>query len=240
MGHDHADKGAHDHAHTPQNFGLAFAIGITLNVAFVVVEAIYGVLSHSMALVADASHNLGDVLGLALAWGAGLLAQRKPTKWRTYGFRGSTIMASLANAILLLVVTGGIAWESFRRLFAPEPVAERTVIVVALFGVAINAGAAALFMRGRKGDINIRSAFLHLASDAVLALGVALAGGDAVHRVALARSGGKHCRFPRHPRWHVATAARLPRPRTRRRARRHRPRRGKDLPRGAPRRPRGP
>ena len=177
MGHDHAHGGGHEHPHATSDFSRAFAIGITLNLGFVIVEVVYGVLAHSMALVADAGHNLGDVLGLALAWGAGVLTKRKPTKRRTYGFRGSTIMASLANAIVLLVVTGGIAWESVRRLFDPEPVAGKTVIVVALVGVVINAASAALFMSGRKGDLNIRSAFLHLASDAVLAFGVAVAGG---------------------------------------------------------------
>jgi len=152
-------------------------IGIGLNLGFVVVEAVFGVLAHSMALVADAAHNLGDVFGLALAWGAALLAKKRPTKRRTYGLRRSTIVAALANALILLFVTGGIAWESVRRLFAPEPVAGKTVIVVALVGVVINTVSAALFMSGRKHDLNIRSAFMHLAADAGLALGVAVAGG---------------------------------------------------------------
>jgi len=177
MGHDHAHGGGHSHQHAPGNVGRAFAVGIVLNFGFVIVEGVYGGLSHSMALVADAGHNLGDVLGLVLAWGATLLARRKPTKRRTYGFRSSTIIASLANAIVLLVAVGGIAWESVRRLFDPEPVAGKTVIVVALIGVVINAGSAALFMADRKGDLNVRSAFLHLATDALLSLGVAVAGG---------------------------------------------------------------
>jgi cobalt-zinc-cadmium efflux system protein len=158
------------------HFGRAFAVGITLNLVFVGVEVVYGILSRSMALLADDGHNLSDVLGLALSWGAAILAKRRPTTRRTYGYRSTTILASLTNALVLLFVTGGIAWESVRRLFQPGPVEGRTVIVVALVGVAINASSAALFMAGRKGDLNVRSAFLHLASDAALALGVAVAG----------------------------------------------------------------
>ena len=172
----HARDSHHDHGGAPKSFGRAFAIGIGLNLSFVVVEVIYGILSHSMALVADAGHNLSDVLGLALAWGATHLAKRRPTKRRTYGFRSTTIVASLANAIVLLFVTGGIAWESVRRIFEPADVSGKTVIAVALFGVVVNAASAALFMSGRKGDLNVRGAFLHLASDAGLALGVALSG----------------------------------------------------------------
>lgn len=175
MAHDHDHKAGH--AHGPSKYGSAFATGISLNLGFVIIETVYGVLSHSMALVADAGHNLSDVLGLALAWGASLLAQRAPTKRRTYGFRNTTILASLTNAVVLLIVTGGIAWESLRRLVSPEPVAGMTIIVVALVGVAINGFSAMLFMSGRKGDLNVRSAFLHLASDAALAFGVAVAGG---------------------------------------------------------------
>jgi cobalt-zinc-cadmium efflux system protein len=155
---------------------LAFGVGISLNLGFVIVETVYGVLSHSMALVADAGHNLSDVLGLGLAWGAAVLATLRPTKLRTYGFRGATIMASLANALVLLFVTGGIAWESARRLVHPEPVGGKTVIVVALIGVVINGLSALLFARGRKHDLNVRSAFVHQASDAALALGVAISG----------------------------------------------------------------
>jgi cobalt-zinc-cadmium efflux system protein len=167
----------HSHAEAPRDFSAAFAIGISLNLIFVVVEVVYGLISHSMALVADAGHNLGDVLGLGLSWGALLLAQRRPTMRRTYGLRATTILASLTNGVVLLVVTGGVLWESIRRMMAPEPVGGLTVIVVALVGVAINGLSALLFMAGRKGDLNIRSAFLHLASDAALALGVAIAGG---------------------------------------------------------------
>jgi cobalt-zinc-cadmium efflux system protein len=177
-GHGHGEAQAgHGHGHgdptaTPAS---AFAIGIGLNLTFVVVEVVYGLLAHSMALVADAGHNLGDVLGLGLAWGAALLAKRRPTLQRTYGLRGTTILASLTNSVVLLFVTGGIAWESVRRLLAPEQVHGATVIVVALVGVVINGASALLFMAGRKGDLNIRSAFMHLAADAALALGVAVA-----------------------------------------------------------------
>jgi cobalt-zinc-cadmium efflux system protein len=188
MEHDHdhahgdgqkADAHGHGHGHAvgaPTSHRFAFAVGIALNLSFVVVETVYGVLSHSMALVADAGHNLSDVLGLALAWGAAALAARRPTKLRTYGFRGATIMASLINALVLLFVTGGIVWESLRRLATPEVVGGKTVIVVALIGVAINGFSALLFASGRKHDLNVRSAFLHLASDAGLALGVAVSG----------------------------------------------------------------
>lgn len=171
MGHSH-----HHHHEPRRTYGTAFAIGVSLNLAFVVVEAVYGTVAHSMALVADACHNLGDVLGLALAWGAATLARRLPSSRRTYGLRGTTIMASLVNALVLLFVTGGIAWESFKRIFEPERVSGATVIVVALVGVLVNGASAVLFMSGRKRDLNVRSAFVHLASDAGLALGVAVSG----------------------------------------------------------------
>ena len=136
----------------------------------------YGVVSHSVALLADAGHNFGDVLGLGLSWGATALAGLKPSTRRTFGFRRTTIVASVANALVLLFVTGGLTWESIRRLLAPEPTRGATMIAVALVGAFINAAAALLFMRGGEGDLNVRSAFLHLASDAVLALGVAITG----------------------------------------------------------------
>lgn len=159
------------------DFGRAYVVGIALNFAFVIIEVIYGLLAHSMALVADAGHNLSDVLGLGLSLGATILARRRPSIRRTYGLRRSTILASLTNALVLLFVTGGIAWESVQRLFHPEAVRGMTVIVVALIGVGINGFSALLFAAGRKGDLNVRSAFLHLASDAGLAMGVALSGG---------------------------------------------------------------
>jgi cobalt-zinc-cadmium efflux system protein len=174
-GHDQSHDDSHGHG-APASFSTAFAVGIALNLGFVVTEIVYGILSHSMALVADAGHNLSDVLGLALAWGATALARMKPSKRRTYGFRRTTILASLTNATTLLVVTGAIVWESVRRFFEPQEVAGKTVIVVALIGVAVNGASALLFMKGRKGDLNVRSAFMHLASDAALALGVAVAG----------------------------------------------------------------
>jgi cobalt-zinc-cadmium efflux system protein len=156
--------------------GRAFAIGIALNLAFVTVEVIYGILSHSVALLADAGHNFGDVLGLGLSWGATALATLKPSSRRTFGFRRTTIVASVANALILLFVTGGLTWESLRRLVSPEPAQGKTMIVVALIGAAINAASALLFMADSKSDLNLRSAFLHLASDAVLSLGVAITG----------------------------------------------------------------
>jgi len=172
-GHSHA----HSHAHASPNGGRAFVIGIVLNLGFVVVEAVFGFLSHSMALLADAGHNLSDVLGLALAWAAMLLARKKPTSRRTYGMRGTTILASLANALVLLFVTGGVAWESVRRFATPEPIAGKTVIIVALVGVVVNGASAALFLRDKESDLNVKSAFTHLAADAALALGVAISGG---------------------------------------------------------------
>jgi cobalt-zinc-cadmium efflux system protein len=179
--HHHAgdEHGAHPHyqAQIPRQIGRSFLVAIALNVALVVTEAVYGILAGSMALVADAGHNLSDVLGLTLSLGALILARRKPTNRRTYGLRGTTILASLANAVVLLVVTGGVIWESIRRLLAPQEIAGKTVIVVALIGVVVNGVSAALFTAGRKDDLNLRSAFLHLLSDAGLAFGVAVAAG---------------------------------------------------------------
>jgi cobalt-zinc-cadmium efflux system protein len=178
MGHDHHDHRDHHghHHHAPSSPGRAFAIGIALNLGFVVVEVTYGVIAHSVALLADAGHNLGDVLGLGLSWGATALATLKPSTRRTFGFRRSTIVASVANALILLFVTGGLTWESIRRLASPEPAQGKTMVVVALVGAVINTASALLFMADSKKDLNLRSAFVHLASDAVLALGVAVAG----------------------------------------------------------------
>lgn len=174
MAHEHAHGHAHGHARA--GVGRAFLIGISLNLAFVVVEAVFGVVSRSMALLADAGHNLSDVLGLALSWASMFLARRKPSARRTYGMRGTTILASLGNALVLLFVTGGIAWESVRRFASPVPVGGKTMFVVALVGFAINMSSAVLFLREKDRDINVRSAFVHLASDAALALGVAISG----------------------------------------------------------------
>ena len=179
--HDHGQDDRehghrHDHHHEPADLGRAFAIGVTLNVALVVAQAVYGVLANSVALLADAAHNLGDVLGLLLAWGATILAKRLPTQRFTYGLRGSSILAALANATFLLLATGAIAWEAVQRFAHPEPVAGVTVIIVAALGIAVNTATALLFMSGRKADLNIRGAFLHMAADAVVSLGVVLAG----------------------------------------------------------------
>jgi cobalt-zinc-cadmium efflux system protein len=175
--HNHTSGHGHSHAHAPKDFGPAFAIGTLLNMGFVGVEVVYGVFSNSMALVADAGHNLGDVLGLLMAWMASVLARRVPSQTHTYGLRRGTILAALANAMLLLVTVGAIAVEGVRRLLHPEPVAGVTVMVVAALGIAVNGLTAWLFASGRKGDINLRAAFLHMAYDALVSLGVVIAGG---------------------------------------------------------------
>ena len=182
--HDHADHDhSHDHAHghghvhAPASFGRAFAIGIALNTAFVVAEAVFGVTGNSVALLADAGHNLSDVLGLIVAWGASILARRAPSSRFTYGLRGSSILAALFNAIFLLIVVGGLSWEAIQRFGTPAPVAGKTVMIVAAIGIAINGVTAWLFASGRHSDINIRGAFLHMASDALLSAGVVVAGG---------------------------------------------------------------
>jgi cobalt-zinc-cadmium efflux system protein len=171
MTHDHD----HDHHHAAGGHGRAFAIGIALNLAFVVVEAVFGVLAQSMALLADAGHNLSDVLALAVAWGATALSRREPSRRFTYGFRSSSILAALFNAALLLLVTGGIAWEAVQRLADPVEVAGKTVVWVALLGIVIN-GASAMLFAGHRHDVNARAAFLHLAGDAAVSAGAMLAG----------------------------------------------------------------
>lgn len=170
--HSHGHGQAHGHVHTPASFGKAFAIGITLNIALVVAEATYGYIGNSTALLADAGHNLSDVLGLVVAWGASIAAKRAPSGRFTYGLRASTILAALANAVFLLVATGAIGWEAILRLQHPEPVAGITVMVVAGIGILINGFTALLFARGRKDDINIEGAYLHMAADAAVSLGV--------------------------------------------------------------------
>ena len=171
QGHDHA----HGHSHAPKDFGRAFLIGIILNTGFVVIEAVYGWLSGSMALIADAGHNLSDVLALLLAWGASAAAKRPPTQRFTYGFKSSTILAALANAGLLLIAIGAILFETLRRVAEPAPVQGETMAIVAGIGILVNAGTAALFLKGQD-DINIRGAFLHMAADALVSLGVVIAG----------------------------------------------------------------
>ncbi|HEX3555451.1 MAG TPA: cation diffusion facilitator family transporter [Thermoanaerobaculia bacterium] len=174
-GHAHHHHG-HGHSHAPASFGRAFALGVGLNLAFVVLEATWGVISHSLALLADAGHNLSDVLGLGLAWGATVLARRVPTERRTYGLRRSTTLAALFNAVLLLAAVGAIAWEAIGRLGNPPPVEGGTLVWVAAVGIAVNTATALLFVAGRKSDLNVRGAFLHMAADAAVSLGVLLAG----------------------------------------------------------------
>jgi cobalt-zinc-cadmium efflux system protein len=174
--HGHAHDHHHGHSHAPASFGRAFAVGITLNLGFVVVEAVYGVIAGSMALVADAGHNLSDVLGLVIAWTASVLAARPPSARFTYGFKSSSILAALGNAAFLLVALGAILVETIRRLIEPEPVAGGPVMAVAAVGIVINTVTALMFMRGRKHDINIRGAYLHMAADAAVSAGVVVAG----------------------------------------------------------------
>ena len=157
--------------------GRAFAIGVALNSGFVVVEVATGFMSGSMALLADAGHNLSDVLALLLAWGATVLARRAPTDRRTYGLRKGTILASLANAVFLLLAIGAIVSESLQRLAEPGTIATRTVMITAAIGVAINAATALLFMRGGKEDLNVRGAFLHMAGDAAISVAVVIGAG---------------------------------------------------------------
>ena len=167
-GHDHG----HGHGHAPLDWSRAFAIGVVLNTAFVAVEVVLGIVSGSMALIADAGHNLSDVLSLLLAWGAATLAKRPATERFTYGYRSSTILAALANAVLLLVALGVILAETVQRLGDPQPIDTGLVMIVAGIGIVVNAGTALLFAKGRHGDLNIRGAFLHMAADALISLGV--------------------------------------------------------------------
>jgi len=182
-GHDHHPGHHHGHGHShahhgppPTGFGRAFAIGIALNAVFVVVEALAGIVTGSMALVADAGHNLSDVLGLVIAWGATVLAARPPSARFTYGFKSSSILAALANASLLLLAVGAIFVETVRRLFHPAAVEPGPIMAVAGVGIVINTVTALLFMRGRRHDINIRGAYLHMAADAAVSAGVVLSG----------------------------------------------------------------
>lgn len=178
MGHEHGHGHTHGHGHdhARKDYGRAFVVGIALNVVFVAVEAAYGVASGSVALIADAAHNLTDVLGLAVAWAAFLLARKKPSRRHTYGLRKTTVLAALANAVLLLVAIGGVAWEAIGRLRSPANVEGTVVMGVAAVGVVVNGVSAALFAKGQKGDANLRGAFLHLAGDALVSLGVVIAG----------------------------------------------------------------
>jgi cobalt-zinc-cadmium efflux system protein len=172
MAHDHDHAG---HSHEPPNNNAAFAIGVALNLGFVVAEVFYGVAAHSLALISDAGHNLSDVFCLLLAWGAMQLTKAAPTKRRTYGWRRSSILAALINAVILLVVVGGITVEAIRRFAQPEEVAGGIVMAVAAFGIVINTATALLFMSGRNRDLNLKGAFLHMAGDAAVSLGVVIA-----------------------------------------------------------------
>ncbi len=182
--HGHTHGAGHSHAHAGPGAGgpspaiheRAFAVGILLNLGFVGVEAGFGLWSHSLSLLADAGHNLSDVFGLVLAWAAAALSRRLPTERRTYGLRSSSILAALGNAIVLLMAIGIVAWEAVHRLARPEPVPGGVMMAVAAVGILVNGGTAMLFHRGRKGDLNVRGAYLHMAADAAVSLGVVLAG----------------------------------------------------------------
>jgi cobalt-zinc-cadmium efflux system protein len=177
--HDHAHGHAHGsggHAHTPSNFDRAFAIGVGLNVTFVVAELVFGLRTHSLALIADAGHNLGDVLALVLAWAGTVLARREPTPRRTYGMRRFSILAAVANAGILLIAVGAIIVEAVDRFRHPAPIQGGIVSLVAAVGIVINLGTALAFMRGREHDLNIRGAFLHMLGDAAASAGVVVAG----------------------------------------------------------------
>ncbi|WP_036233008.1 cation diffusion facilitator family transporter [Marinobacterium litorale] len=176
MSHSHSHSHDHSHGPSPTEHGRAFIITIVLNSAFVLVEFIYGVIAHSTALMADAGHNLSDVLGLVLAGGAVMLARRAPDQRYTYGLRSSSILAALANAMLLLFACGAIAWEAIERFLDPQPVAGATVMLVAGIGIVINGISALLFMKGRKSDLNIRGAWLHMLADTLVSVGVVAAG----------------------------------------------------------------
>lgn len=179
MGSTHAHGHSHAHAHGPAGAGdhsRAFAVGIALNLGFVVVEAVFGFIAGSMALLADAGHNLSDVLGLIVAWAGASMARRSPSRRFTYGLKKASILAALANALILMVAIGAIAAEAVRRLLDPQPAHGPTVIAVAAVGIVINGATALLFARGRRHDINIRGAYLHMAADAGVSAAVVVAG----------------------------------------------------------------
>lgn len=173
-GHDHG-HGHHGHSHAPADFGAAFAIGAAINLAFVLTEFAAGVLTGSLALMADAGHNLADVAGLLLAWAAVVMAKRPATARRTFGLRKATILASLANAGLLLAGVGAVAWEAIGRFGDPQPVQTGWMAAVAAVGVVINSATALMFMRGHKDDLNLRGVYLHMAADAGISAGVVVA-----------------------------------------------------------------
>ncbi len=166
----------HDHSHHFDTHNRSFAISVILNTLFVVIEAVYGLISGSLALLADAGHNLSDVMGLIMAWAASWLASKTATYGKTYGLKKTTILAALFNALILIAAVGGITWEAIQRLADPADVTGMTVIVVAGIGVLINGATMVLFVKGQKGDINIRGAFLHMAADTAVSIGVVLSG----------------------------------------------------------------
>ena len=175
--HDHSYHEGHHHGHhhAPKNFDRAFAIGVLLNAGFVAVEVVFGLMSNSLALLADAGHNFSDVLALLLAWGASALARKRPTQRHTYGLRRASVLAALVNTLVLLVAVGAIAWEALMRFSHPEAIETSTVMGVATVGILINGFTAWLFMSGKEQDVNIKGAYLHMASDAAVSLGVVLA-----------------------------------------------------------------
>ncbi|MDB5608888.1 MAG: cobalt transporter [Bradyrhizobium sp.] len=174
--HDHSHAHGHaGHSHAPDNFGFAFSVGVALNTLIVGAELVFGYAANSLALISDAVHNFSDVIALLLAWGAAWLARKQPTQQHTYGYRRASILAALINAGLLLIAVGGIAVEAVNRIQEPADVAGWTVVLVATLGIVVNGGTALLFMRGRHGDLNVRGAYLHMVSDAVVSLGVVVA-----------------------------------------------------------------
>ncbi len=178
IGHDHSahSHAGHGHAHGPARHDRAFAIGITVNIVFVAIEAFYGWRADSLSLLADAGHNLGDVLGLVLAWAGAFAGRLAPDERHTWGWKRASILAAFGNALLLLVAMGSLVWAAIGRLHAPEAMHPVTVMVVAAIGIVVNLGTAMMFMRGRHDDINIRGAFLHMAADAAVSAGVVVAG----------------------------------------------------------------
>ncbi len=172
VGHHHS----HSHSHAPADFSRAFLVGIVLNLGFVITEVIFGVIAHSMALVADAGHNFSDVIGLVLAWWATELGKKAATRRRTYGFKRASILAALANAAFLFVALGAIAWEAIQRFGRVEPVQTGIMVAVSLVGIVVNTATALMFLSGRKSDLNVRAAFLHMVGDAGITAGVVVAG----------------------------------------------------------------
>ena len=175
-GHDHSHSLGHAHVHAPKDFGRAFAIGIALNLGFVAVETAFGFVANSMALLADAGHNLSDVLGLVVAWAGAIMVRREPSPRFTYGLKKAPILAALANSLFLVIAVGAIGAEAIRRLIHPSTTEGGTVMIVASVGIVINGLTALLFARGREHDINIRGAYLHMATDAAVSVAVVLAG----------------------------------------------------------------